>query len=591
MRFFCFYVALNILMQFSLQAKVQEKFVKGEYVIKLETDLIMTDSNEQEKVFQKIFGQEIFVGHRPLSNKNLFLIKTRKDISPEKILHENSNILLLEPNYIFTASVEDIEYDFKPSDNYFNQQWSFHNKKQKLDRSYEMTKDADMKILKAWNAEPRSIDAAKDIVVAVIDTGINKKHEDLKENLWNNPGEHGAWQPQNQDDVDRAPGCWDKSCNKIDDDGNGLVDDIHGWNWVEFTTDNPGSNNFNDDQGHGSHCSGVIGAKHNDVGISGINNKVQLMALKFLSKKGQGSLAGAIEAIYYAINNGADVINASWGGPQFSQILYDAIMLAGRKGIFFVAAAGNDALNNDFFASYPANFDLVPGLVSVAATEFNDRRVYFSNFGKRKVHLSAPGHVIMSTVLGKKGYNYMSGTSMAAPHVSGLAAMLIGLYPEDFHRNPKALKEYLQKTSTRTSHLNWQLRSGGMVNAYNAVMRNIPIENTQPEQGRRGWESTSFSARSSHPYLPNTNKTFEIQSRGSEWIKIKFGKYSLEEGVDQVELYDGKGNLFDTLTGLGENQYSRAIKGDKIVVKFITDSHVNDWGYEMLSISSLKGDQ
>ena len=101
-----------------------------------------------------------------------------------------------------------------------------------------------MKVLEAWNAEPRSIDGAKDIVVAVIDTGINKKHEDLKDNLWKNPGEHGAWKPQNQDDVDRAPNCWDKSCNKIDDDGNGLVDDLHGWNWVRFDTDNPGKSRF-----------------------------------------------------------------------------------------------------------------------------------------------------------------------------------------------------------------------------------------------------------------------------------------------------------------------------------------------------------
>ena len=113
------------------------------------------------------------------------------------------------------------------------------------------------------------------------------------------------------------------------------------------------------------------------------------------------------------------------GGAQYSNSFHEVIRSAGQAGVMFVAAAGNSSLNNDFFPSYPANLSRVPGLVSVAATEFNNQRAYFSNFGKRLVHLSAPGHVIISTVLGKRGYNYMSGISMVTPHVAGSAAMLI----------------------------------------------------------------------------------------------------------------------------------------------------------------------
>ena len=563
--------------------------IKGEYIIKLDGETRYPKPLDLKAFFVKSFqGSVKYESHRDLSESSTYLVRVSGELDINQAIQENPEILIIEPNYIYRSfefKNGTQRFDFVPRDEKFSKQWGLYNTQQRLDQRYQMTRGADMKMLEAWNAEPRSIDAAKDIVVAVIDTGINKKHEDLKENLWNNPGEFGEWQPRNQDDVDRAPGCWDKSCNKLDDDGNGLVDDLHGWNWVSFSTDNPGTAKFDDDQGHGTHCAGVIGAKHNQKGVSGINNKVQLMALKFLSRKGEGTLAGAIEAINYAVEKRADVINASWGGAQYSEILHQTIRNAGAAGVLFVAAAGNSALNNDYFASFPANYNLVEGLTSVAATEFNNQRAYFSNFGKRNVHVSAPGHVIMSTVLGKRGYSYMSGTSMAAPHVSGIAAMLIGLYPEKFSRRPETLKRYLMQTSTRTVSLNWQLASGGIINAKNAVLGLVPLGNTEP-RSRGGWTSRRASFRSAHPYLPNTDKTFELKSRGADWMRIKFGKYSLEEGIDQVELYDGKGNLFDTITGLGENKLSRPIKGDTVVVKFKTDANVNDWGYEIISVLS-----
>jgi subtilisin family serine protease len=574
----------------SLPAFSKEDFKKGEYVIKFEESFFNTTSSQKVEVIKSYFGGDKNVlGTRELYSKGHFLVKTLNPVSSGEIQKLSQEIKIVEPNYIYRTSVEG-EYLDTPKDKSFKKQWSFNNTGQRLDQKYKMTPGADMKILKAWNENPRSMDAAKDIIVAVIDTGINKKHQDLIENLWVNPEEHGEWQPQNQDDVDRAPGCWNKSCNKLDDDGNGLVDDLHGANWSKMDTKTPPNVKFNDDQGHGTHCAGVIGAKHNELGMSGINNQVQLMALKFLTKKGEGTLAGAVEAISYAIEKNADVINASWGGPQASQVLYEAIHHASKEGVLFVAAAGNSSLNNDLFGSYPANYPL-SNIVSVAATEFNNKKAFFTNHGKTNVHVSAPGHVIYSTFLGKKGYKYLSGTSMAAPHVSGLAAMLLGLYPDRFTDNPKWLRGYLMRTSDRKVYLNWLTNSGGIINASNAILGKVPVGNMSPMPRRGSWISSRTSIKSSHPYQSNTNESYEIKSRGAEWIRIKFGKYSLEEGVDQVELYDENGNLFDTLTGFGENKVSRPVKGSKVVVKFRTDANVNDWGYEIVEVSSLMGDE
>ena len=147
------------------------------------------------------------------------------------------------------------------------------------------------------------------------------------------------------------------------------------------------------------------------------------------------------------------------------------------------------------------------------------------------------------------------------------------------------------KTSERTASLNWLTNSGGIVNASNAIKGKIPVGNTSPRPRRGNWESSRTSIKSSHPYESNTDETYEIKSRGAEWIRVKFGRFSLEEGVDQVELYDENGNLFDTLTGFGENRMSRPIKGSKVIVKFKTDGNVNDWGYEIVGVSSLKGEE
>ncbi len=239
-------------------------------------------------------------------------------------------------------------------------------------------------------------------VVADIDTGVDRNHPDLAANMWTNPGEIAG--------------------NGIDDDGNGYIDDIHGWDWA-YNDNNP-----SDVNGHGSHTSGTIGAVgNNGVGVVGVNWNVKIMALKFLNDSGSGSTSNAIAALNYAVNKGVKVSNNSWGGGGYSQALYDAIENAKSVGHLFIAAAGNNGTNNDTSPFYPASYNN-DNLISVAAIDINDAKASFSNYGATTVDLGAPGVSIVSTTP-NSSYSSYSGTSMATPHVAGAVAMVYALNP------------------------------------------------------------------------------------------------------------------------------------------------------------------
>jgi len=240
------------------------------------------------------------------------------------------------------------------------------------------------------------------VVVAVIDTGINN-HEDLKANIWANSGETAN--------------------NGIDDDNNGYIDDVIGWDF-HGKDNNPDDETGPQNPGHGTHCSGIIGAVcGNELGICGISPQVSLMPLRFLGKDGSGDLFASIQAIEYAVKNGAHVISASWGAtiPESNaQPIIEAIKKAEEKGVIFVAAAANDGKSNDHSSVYPANAQ-TPHMISVAASNSSDQKPAWSNYG-RKVDIAAPGEGILSTIPG--GYGKLSGTSMATPLVSGLVALM-----------------------------------------------------------------------------------------------------------------------------------------------------------------------
>ncbi|MGZ3731433.1 MAG: S8 family serine peptidase, partial [Bdellovibrionota bacterium] len=247
---------------------------------------------------------------------------------------------------------------------------------------------------------------SRNVIVAVIDTGIDYNHPDLAANVWRNPN------------------FGKTATTGIDADATtGISGDLVGWDFVH------NDNLPYDDFGHGTHVSGTIGAVgNNGVGVSGVNQQVSIMAVKFLGSNGSGDTAAAIRGIDYAISRGAKVLNNSWGGRGGENTaLRDAIQRSANAGALFVSSAGNDGTNNDSYPSYPASFT-VSNMITVAATTSNDTLASFSNVGAQSVHLGAPGVKIYSTLPGGK-YGYMSGTSMASPHVTGAAALVWAAHP------------------------------------------------------------------------------------------------------------------------------------------------------------------
>lgn len=280
------------------------------------------------------------------------------------------------------------------------------------------------------------------VTVAILDSGVDYNHPDLRANMWQNPREISG--------------------NGLDDDGNGYVDDVYGWNFV--------SNNnrpLADDGStyHGTHVAGTVGAVgNNGLGISGHAQTVKLMALKFLNSSGSGFRSDAIRGIDYAIRNGAKIINNSWGGTTYSQALSDAIGRARAAGVLFVAAAGNNGSNNDRSSFYPANYPH-DNVVSVASSTSADKLSSFSNYGVTKVHLAAPGSAIYSTKNGN-AYQYLSGTSMATPLVSGVLATMVAIRPDLSYRQIKgALLRNVDVKATYTG----KVISNGRINSFRAL--------------------------------------------------------------------------------------------------------------------------
>ena len=247
----------------------------------------------------------------------------------------------------------------------------------------------DIAATEAWNITTGS----KDVLVGVIDTGIDYSHPDLKGNMWSNPGETGL-------DADGN----DRSTNGIDDDNNGYVDDHQGWDF--YNSDNDPM----DGHSHGTHCAGTIGAKgNNGIGVVGVNWDVSLVGLKVFSDGGSTTAAILAEAISYANTIGVDLTSNSWGGGGVSEAIRSSIQQADEAGILFVAAAGNASADNDASPQYPSSYDL-DNIIAVASTDRNDRLSSFSSYGRVNVDVGAPGSDIYSTVPGGQ-----YGTKKAEP--------------------------------------------------------------------------------------------------------------------------------------------------------------------------------
>ncbi|PHJ23581.1 subtilisin sub9 [Cystoisospora suis] len=276
-------------------------------------------------------------------------------------------------------------------------------------------------------------------VVAVIDTGVAYNHPLLRKNMWKNPGE--------------IPG------NGVDDDDNGFVDDAYGFNFV----DNDGD--ISDDNGHGTHCAGIIGGlKDSETGAQGVCGTTSIAGLKFMGGNGSGVTSDAVKAVNYCIQMGIRISNNSWGGPGKTAALEKAVRKSNEAGHIFIAAAGNAGQNIDRSPSYPASY-ASPNIVAVAATDSSDSMASFSNIGARTVHVAAPGVAVLSTYP-PDGFKKLSGTSMASPVVAGLAALLVSLPFHDHLQIKTAIMEGVDKVPACQG----KVISGGRVNAANSIV-------------------------------------------------------------------------------------------------------------------------
>ncbi len=282
---------------------------------------------------------------------------------------------------------------------------------------------------------------SKKIVVAIIDTGIDVKHTDLDDNLWINEKEKNG-----------KPG--------VDDDLNGYVDDIHGWNFVA------NDHNLKDNHGHGTHVSGIIGAENNGKGIRGVAPEVSLMVLKYYDPNAlsKNNLLNTVNAIKYATAMGADIINYSGGGLQKSALEEEAVKAAQKKGILVVAAAGNESSNSDISGYYPADYD-ADNIISVTAVDRLQKILPSSNFGSKSVDVAAPGNKIYSTLPGG-GYGFMTGTSQATPFVTGLAVLLKAKY-QDF--GYKQIIKHINETGDFSKSLIGKTKHQKRINSYRAL--------------------------------------------------------------------------------------------------------------------------
>ncbi|MEK6698253.1 MAG: S8 family serine peptidase [Nitrospirota bacterium] len=429
------------------------EYISGEVLVKFKAGVTAAE----KKIFHKEAETEVIAEIREIGVQK---VKSKKGESTEALIEKygkNPHVAYAEPNGFFYIHLT-------PNDPRFTELWGLHNIGQTITKpvgapadnfaiSFSGTSDADIDALEAWNRQTGS----PGIIVADIDTGMDYNHEDLAANIWTNPGELAG--------------------NGIDDDGNGYIDDVHGWDFAN------NDNDPMDDNMHGTHTSGTIAAVgNNGIGVVGVAWQAKIMAVKFITEYGGGTWENAAKAILYASQMGAKISNNSWGctGDRrscYSRTLEDAIKAANQRGMLFVVSAGNANNDNDGSTiSYPCSASS-PNVLCVAATDYNDQKADFSSYGKYTVDLGAPGVDVLSTIPNsiepwRGGYRFASGTSMASPHVSGAAALALSRFPS---LTVDQLKGLLMNSVDKIPAMDGITVTGGRLNVNNVLGTNFNV--------------------------------------------------------------------------------------------------------------------
>ncbi|HEX8071798.1 MAG TPA: S8 family serine peptidase, partial [Pyrinomonadaceae bacterium] len=461
-----------------------KEFVPGRVLVRFRSDTAAKAAESSVSALAKPGGEtfgvrvERFEGSELVKGLRLAAVEPADTLAAVAAFKDRADVLYAEPDYVRHIART-------PNESSYTNLWSLKNTAQPITVSfggvYDLcngsypctlsagTSGADIKAEQAWDITTGS----RDIVVGVIDEGMDISQPDLAANIWTNPGEVAG--------------------NGFDDDGNGFIDDVHGW---DFAGNNnsvfDGSGNYPNDEtdAHGTHVAGTIGAQgNNNIGSVGINWQVSILPLKFIGASGSGSSSNAIRAAAYAkalrdkyvATGGAQganvrVLNNSYGGGGFLQSEQDSIAALANSGILFVVAAGNESNNNDVFPTYPANYN-APNLISVAATTRRDAiDPSYSNFGARTVHIAAPGSLILSTTPNNT-YDFYYGTSMASPHVAGAAALALAANP---NLDVTHLRGALLYSGDFIASANGKTYTGRRLNAYNTVRAALENDTTAP---------------------------------------------------------------------------------------------------------------
>lgn len=527
------------------EAEVQQRIVRNEL-------LVVASNQDTLAKLRKTYQVEVLD-----AESNTYLVRGDSNQSASKFqtdLQKLGRFDWIEPNFRLGINQELKQ----PRDAKWLELWGLKNYGQDAPKGAEGVAGADIKALEAWTVTKGS----RDIVVAVLDTGVDYSHPDLRENIWINEAEAKG-----------VPG--------VDDDNNGYADDVYGWDFVSqvrerLSVGQQGDPDPMDDHGHGTHVSGTIGALGNNLeGVVGVNWNVRIMALKFLSGFGSGTSADEFRALKYvakmnALGRRVDVINASYGGGGKSKLLEAALKEVTEGGTLFVAAAGNDSTDNDAMPHYPSNYTL-PGLISVAATDNRDQVAEFSNIGFETVHLAAPGVNITSTfplALAKKEklrspYQTWSGTSMATPHVAGAAALVLSA-DASLRGNPAELKKRLLSTVDYLPHLAGKVAASGRLNLANAVKGksgNSPIASAQ-------WVEENYSLETPRYPSERIDFAFKIHKPNAKAIRVHIKEAVIDAPYDVAILYD---QLLRPIVNLPEtvsDYWTPAVLGDTAYIKF-----------------------